>query len=114
MSGLRERLAKAIDDARVFGTDPAQPSEWDQADAAILALRQWMDAEGLVCVPRGATEEMLLKGEEEMAKKDVALILRRKAGEADATETVLDSLYAGDVYTAMIAAAPDVLGDTHE
>jgi hypothetical protein len=79
------------------------------ADAAILALREWLEERGMVVVPREAPLEMLFKGEEAMADKDVALIMRRKDGKASATETVLDTLYAGDVWSAMIAAAPDAL-----
>ena len=78
-------------------------------DAVILALREWLEERGLVVVPREATLEMLFKGEEAMAAKDVDLIMRRKDGKASATETVLDTLYAGDVWSAMIAAAPDTL-----
>ena len=85
--------------------DGAWPHDWDAADqnqyrnlarAAILALRQWMDAEGLVCVPREATDDMQVAGTEdwlcERAMEDRALAC----------------------WKAMIAAAPDALGDTHE
>jgi hypothetical protein len=48
MSTLREALARAITGAE---SGDRRPSEERQADAAILALRQWLADEGLVCVP---------------------------------------------------------------
>ena len=59
----------------------------EHADAAILALRQWLADQGLVVVPRDATQEM--------------------------TGAVLDAcaprLEIMKTYAAMIAAAPDAL-----
>jgi hypothetical protein len=56
------------------------------ADAAILALRDWLEAEGLVVVPREATERMQFIGNEYMPSGGSAF-----------------------VYRTMIAAAPDAL-----
>jgi len=84
MSGLRERL-----EAKSFWAD----GEYGRAincihvDDALAALRQWMDENGLVCVPREATDAMVIAGE----------------GRSDA--------YTKYVYARMIAAAPDPLGD---
>jgi hypothetical protein len=82
MSGLREKTLLAI--AEVHSGNGAEGERI--ADAAVLALRQWMDAEGLVCVPRDATEEM-----------------------SDASP--FGHGLASHTWAAMIAAAPDVLGE---
>lgn len=108
---------------RLFSDDPhyahqaASPQTVELARAEALAnvreivgyYLQALAEDGWKLVPREATEEMLFKGEEAMAAKDVDLIMRRKDGKASATETVLDTLYAGDVWDAMIAATPDAL-----
>jgi len=51
MSGLRERLAEIIRTGVVMGFQDEVTNGDELADAAILALRQWMDAEGLKIVP---------------------------------------------------------------
>jgi hypothetical protein len=65
------------------------------ADAAILALRQWLADEGLVVVPREATEEML-----EAAVRSRPTALKPTIGDTIACE-----------YRAAVAAAPDPLGE---
>ena len=99
MSGLRERLAEAIGASAYGYTDPVEtPNNWGSAlhhaDAAILALRQWMEEEGLVCVPKSPSQDQF------------------RAGSAFrfAAETHGYKNTAG-IYEAMIAAAPDPLGD---
>jgi hypothetical protein len=81
---LRAELAeiKSAADSVVFEMDDA---------AAILALRQWMDAEGLAIVPKEATEKMLQHG----------------LGDFDGYANATDIRF---LYRAMITAAPDVLG----
>jgi hypothetical protein len=102
MSGLRERLSNSV-----FDLCRAGQSADEFADAAILALRQWMEAEGLVCVPREATEEMMWAGE-----------TARKAprGPGSIAQSMESSGLAHhhlelSIYRAMIAAAPAPLGD---
>jgi hypothetical protein len=68
-------------------------------DAALAAFRQWLDAEGLVCVPREATDKMVFAAEDVLA-------LSKRGG---AVSQTLVSPAAG-IWEAMIAAAPDVLG----
>ena len=77
-----------------------------QADAAILALRQWMDAEGLVCVPRAETYEMREAGLS--AFHDEAQQRGINIADAGLAYTML----MRTIYTAMIAAAPDALKAT--
>ena len=67
------------------------------ARAAILALRQWMDAEGLVVVPREATERMFRAGSLFRLTSPVEV-----SGYKDTV----------GIYAAMIAAAPDALKAT--
>ena len=57
------------------------------ADAAILALREWLEERGLAIVPKEATEEVLWIG-----------IKVRHEGAS-----------VGEIYATMIAAAPDAL-----
>ena len=68
------------------------------ADAALKALRQWLADEGLVVVPRDATEEMVEAG---YAAPDPTL------GELVGRQ--LRTVQMKKAYTAMIAAAPDAL-----
>jgi hypothetical protein len=70
--------------------DPlAHEAYMHDADAALSALCQWLDAEGLVVVPRETTEEML----------DAVM----------STNTANNVWQAVRIYTAMISAAPDAL-----
>ena len=67
------------------------------ADAALSALRQWLADQGLVVVPRDATQEM--------NSASYMLYMREKNN---------DSAWSGKknghlIYAAMIAAAPDAL-----
>jgi len=96
MSGLREKTLLAI--AEVHSGNGAEGERI--ADAAILAFRQWMEAEGLVCVPREATDKMTFAAEDVLA-------LSKRGG---AVSQTLVSPAAG-IWAAMIAAAPDPLGD---
>jgi hypothetical protein len=119
MSGLRERLIDSEwrcmfspdEDAATIET---QKTAWPEdmaraerrADAAILALRQWMEEEGLVVVPReldgknpkhwGPVQEAVSEGEDWGVRF------------ADKPEREVMAMYRKLV--AMIAAAPD-LGD---
>ena len=103
MSGLRDRLAEAIAECcqetgrTDWGGPVPPPNYYKAADAAILALRQWMDAEGLVCVPKTITPEMAWCLENNFAEPLPASQLHANNWQ--------------DAYTAMIAAAPDVLGE---
>ena len=90
---LREKTLLAI--AEVHSGNGAEGERI--ADAAILALRQWMDAEGLVCVPKTITAEMAWCLENNFAEPLPASQLHANNWQ--------------DAYTAMIAAAPDVLGE---
>jgi hypothetical protein len=92
MSKLREALARAITGAE---SGDRRPSEERQADAALSALRQWLDENGLVVVPREATEEML-----EAAVRSRPTALKPTIGDTIACE-----------YRAAVAAAPDPLGE---
>jgi hypothetical protein len=92
MSTLREALARAITGAE---SGDRRPSEERQADAALSALRQWLDENGLVVVPREATEEML-----EAAVRSRPTALKPTIGDTIACE-----------YRAAVAAAPDPLGE---
>lgn len=85
MSGLREKTLLAI--AEVHSGNGAEGERI--ADAAILAFRQWLEDEGLVCVPREATEEV----------RWIGIKVRHEGASV------------GEIYAAMIAAAPDPLGD---
>ena len=67
------------------------------ADAAVAALRAWLEAEGLVCVPSTPTREMLLKAG---ATPDGV----SPRGGTDYLGKMLPKYYA-----AMISAAPDAL-----
>jgi hypothetical protein len=67
-------------------------------DAVILALRQWLEDEGLVVVPREETDKMVFAAEDVLA-------LSRRGG---AVSQTLVSPAAG-IWEAMIAAAPDAL-----
>jgi hypothetical protein len=58
-----------------------------EADAAILALREWLEAEGLVVVPREATGWMLAHGENDN----------------------IAGCHMDEIWRSMIAAAPDAL-----
>jgi len=83
---LRDDIAMAICMASC-GMAGHRSDYMADADAAILAFRQWMDAEGLAIVPKKATGAMFS-----------AALQRDDHGD----------LYHG-IYTAMIAAAPDAL-----
>ena len=76
---------------------PFQDDCREAARAAILALRQWMDAEGLVVVPREATERMFRAGSLFRLTSPVEV-----SGYKDTV----------GIYAAMIAAAPDALKAT--
>jgi hypothetical protein len=93
-----DRQIKAANDARAALALLREDDGWcydmeraPRDGTPILALRQWMDAEGLVCVPREATDDMLIAGVE-----------------SDAVQHPWDAL---DVYCRMIAAAPTQPGD---
>jgi hypothetical protein len=101
MSGLRKAMFNAIwrcgfapheDPATVERMKAewpeAVPKAQKRADAAILALRQWLADEGLVVVPREATKDVLWIG----------IKVRHEGASVE------------EIYAAMIAAAPDVLG----
>jgi hypothetical protein len=94
MSGLREKIAEAIG-IKMTGAPEHGKYYGKEADAAILALRQWMDAEGLVVVPREATEDMAL----------VAIEGTQQAGYRKPTRTQVTVAHRWMCY-----AAPDVLG----
>jgi hypothetical protein len=79
---IKEKLTTALTE---YCRDGMFPDE--AADAAILALRQWLADEGLAIVPKKATGAMFS-----------AALQRDDHGD----------LYHG-IYTAMIAAAPDAL-----
>jgi hypothetical protein len=82
---------------------PLSPHEIDEDTidacfhAALIAFRQWLEDEGLVVVPREATYKMMVNGQREMEA---------------AEDPNSDGGYASDIYRAMIAAAPDTLGET--
>jgi hypothetical protein len=93
MSGFRDEIAMAI--CLVGCGIAAHRSDYyGEADAAILAFRQWMDAEGLKIVPKTPSQDQFRAGStfrftvETHGYKDTA-----------------------GIYEAMIAAAPDPLGD---
>jgi hypothetical protein len=90
MSGLREKTLLAI--AEVHSGNGAEGERI--ADAALAAFRQWMDADGLVCVPREATAIMCLH-----------------ASLVEVDDIQLTASEYRDAWRAMIAAAPDPLGD---
>lgn len=90
MSTLREALARAITGAE---SGDRRPSEERQADAAILALRQWLADEGLVVVPIHSTLQM-----DEAGSKEARM--------AHAEGISVDAEVMWDF---MIAAAPDAL-----
>jgi hypothetical protein len=90
MSKLREALACAITGAE---SGDRRPSEERQADAAILALRQWLADEGLVVVPIHSTLQM-----DEAGSKEAQM--------AHAEGISVDAEVMWDF---MIAAAPDAL-----
>jgi len=104
---LKKLLARAICNAG--GDDPDGTTCWmgpptgkenwhlfdAEADAALSAFRQWLADEGLVVVPRKATEEMLINGAR--AHDDFF----SQPGPYARTKAV---------HRAMIDAAPDVLG----
>ena len=112
----REKIIEVMARAQVaylYPTDEGYPGYDDLAPEAISILHACataalaaLEAAGVRLVPVEATLEMSYAGESKMADKDVALILRRKKGEASKSETVLDSLYAGEIYAAMLAASP--------
>jgi hypothetical protein len=108
MSGLRERLAETIRTGVAVGFQDEIVNAAEVADAAILALRQWMDAEGLVCVPREATEGMHDKAAEVFHAERVKQRLEslKLYGEA----AYASWPFSEQMWAAMIAAAPDVLG----
>jgi aspartate aminotransferase-like enzyme len=81
-----EALTAALEAIETAGPYPNSAA---RADAALAAFRQWMDAEGLVCVPREATQEMT----------------------GAVCEPGEDRRIAMKLYALMIAAAPDPLGD---
>lgn len=83
---LREKLAEAIG-MKMAGAPEHGKYYGKEADAALAAFRQWLADEGLVCVPREATEEML----------DAVM----------STNTASNVWQAVRIYTAMIAASPD-------
>ena len=87
MTTLRDDIAMAICMASC-GMAAHRSDYMADADAAILALCQWLADEGLVVVPREATPTMSHAGESYM-------------------ETMDDDAYAQDVWHNMIAAAPD-------
>jgi hypothetical protein len=89
---LREKLAETIRTGVTVGFQDEVVNAAEVADAAILALRQWMDAEGLAIVPREATGEMF-----------------QAAHAADPTAPHLTPGEWRLAYRAMIAAAPDAL-----
>jgi hypothetical protein len=104
MSKLREALARAITGAE---SGDRRPSEERQADAALSAFRQWLADEGLVVVPKTATEEM---------HDDAAEVFH-----AERVKQYHDSMrlygkmtyaswpFSERMWVAMIAAAPDAL-----
>jgi hypothetical protein len=96
MSGLRERLAEIIRTGVVMGFQDEVTNGDELADAALAAFRQWMDAEGLACVPREATEDMAL----------VAIEGTQQAGYRKPTRTQVTVAHRWMCY-----AAPDPLGD---
>lgn len=65
-------------------------------------------------VPVEPTPEMHQAGEDHMAKVEVEFILERKHGKTAEGETVLDRLYAADIYAAMLSAAPSPDGEEVE
>jgi hypothetical protein len=100
VSGLRQQLKDAISTA-IAGT-PIHASDYTQeADAALSAFRQWLEENGLVCVPREATDKMIFAAEDVLA-------LGRRSG-ATISQALVSP--AAGIWEAMIAAAPDPLGD---
>jgi hypothetical protein len=91
---LREKTLLAI--AEVHSGNGAEGERI--ADAALSVLRQWLADQGLVVVPSTPTREMLLKA----------------GATPDGISPRGGTDYLGKMlpkyYTAMIAAAPDVLG----
>ena len=81
MTTLKETILKHSWQDDMVGPDLVR------VDDAILALRQWLADEGLVVVPRDATQEM------------TGAVLDACAPRSEIMKT----------YTAMIAAAPDAL-----
>jgi hypothetical protein len=104
MSTLREKVAQAICKVKIGGP---YPSDERIADAALAALRQWLADEGLVVVPKTATEEM---------HDDAAEVFH-----AERVKQYHDSMrlygkmtyaswpFSERMWVAMIAAAPDAL-----
>jgi hypothetical protein len=90
---LREEIAMAICLAGC-GIAAHRSDYFGEADAALYALRTWLDANGLVCVPREATNEMLVLGGRS------ADDFRSQPGPYPRTKAVWKS---------MISAAPDAL-----
>ena len=89
---IKESLTTALTEYCCDGMFPDEA-----ADAAVAALRAWLEAEGLVCVPSTPTREMLLKAG---ATPDGV----SPRGGTDYLGTMLPKYYA-----AMISAAPDAL-----
>ena len=103
MSGLREKIAQAIcsnwaggRDAKDWGglTETSRANARSDADAALATFRQWMEENGLVCVPREPTEQMQRDGMTVRGIQD-------NQGYKNTAE----------IYEVMIAAAPDPFGD---
>ncbi len=104
MSGLREKIARAMCGSEGFNPESGRASDgsplwrqWiPQSDAALATFREWLAENGLVVVPREATEEMLVRGGRS------ADDFRSQPGPYPRTKAVWKS---------MIAAAPDALGE---
>jgi hypothetical protein len=96
-SQWRSLFSPDEDAAKIEAEKAAWPEDMARAerraDAAILALREWLEAEGLAVVPREATHDMMTH----------AMLFRSVA---ERPPHVYDT--AG-VYRTMIAAAPDAL-----
>jgi hypothetical protein len=100
MSGLRERL----DDDITAAFRQYESYHYARqagivniaADAALATFRQWLADQGLVCVPKKCTDDMAgYAGARAEARGDIRML----PGEYR------------NAWAAMIAAAPDALGD---
>jgi len=99
MSGLRERLAEIIRTGVAVGFQDEIVNAAEVADAAILALRQWLADEGLVCVPRALATKYAYVGASYLAREGIAGL----------SPDVFAAAWDEVVFS--IAAAPDPLGD---
>jgi hypothetical protein len=95
---LREAVAEAIG-LKMAGAPEHAKYYVKEADAAILALREWLEAEGLVVVPAKPSDKMWDDAR--------GVMPNGQAYYSYSSDEIGELVF--DVYDAMIAAAPDAL-----